>query len=166
MKTLEDNLLSTPEQNQPDPTRLKMTAHTKSFRYLLRYAIPFTLAYVFLPALLEQMHFPLGGLLLSAFVIIFLNIAMIVIFKRLEHRRLEQMECSRMGMLVATFTLIVTSLLMIFSIDNISNGEVTLQTLMDNGMLPILVISGAIGFVINYAVVYYGMWWMQKMFKS
>ena len=152
--------------NEPSNTTKKQPEVGKSWRHLLRYAVPYTLAYVFLPAVFKQMPIPLNGFLLSALVVVALNLLLIAVFKKVENRGLNKPECGRVGLLVATLTFIVTSILMVVSIENISSGEVTLQTLIDNGMIPILVISGAIGFAINFVVVNYGIWWLQKLWRA
>lgn len=147
----------------PDPVAMTKTDQTKSYGYLSRFALVYTLLYVFLPSSLAQLGVAVSGLVLSAVVVLGLNIALIAVFKRTEQRSLEKIECHRIGLLTAVFTLIVTSMLMIYSLYDLSASELTITALKENGVIPMLVISGAIGFAINYVVVTYGLWLLQGL---
>ena len=147
----------------PDPVAMTKTNQTKSYGYLSRFALVYTLLYVFLPSSLAQLDVPVSGLVLSALVVLALNMALITIFKRAEQRSLEKIECHRIGLLTAVFTLVVTSALMIYSLYDLSAAELTLTALKENGVIPMLVISGAIGFAINYVVITYGLWLLQSL---
>ena len=52
---------------------------------------------------------------------------------------------------------------MIYSLYDLSAAELTLTALKENGVIPMLVISGAIGFAINYVVITYGLWLLQSL---
>lgn len=147
----------------PDPVAMTKTEQTKSYRYLSRFALMYTLLYVFLPSSLSQLGLPISGIGLSALVVLMLNIAVIGLFNRIEARSLEKIECHRIGLLTAVFTLVVTSALMIYSLYDLSAAELTLTALKENGVIPMLVISGAIGFAINYVVITYGLWLLQSL---
>ena len=146
-----------------DPGKMTKTDYTKSYSYLLRFALPYTLLYVFVPSLLSEVGLPLSGIVLSVLVILLLNIAVVALFNRFEARALERIECHRIGLLTSLLTLIATSLLMIYSLYDLSAGEISVTALKENGVIPMLVISGAIGFAINYVVVVYGLWLLQKI---
>lgn len=151
------------DRHIPDPVAMTKTAQTKSYGYLSRFALVYTLLYVFLPSSLAQLGVAVSGLVLSAVVVLGLNIALIAVFKSTEWRSLEKIECHRIGLLTAVFTLIVTSMLMIYSLYDLSASELTITALQENGVIPMLVISGAIGFAINYVVVTYGLWLLQGL---
>ena len=151
------------DRHIPDPVAMTKTDETKSYGYLSRFALAYTLLYVFLPSSLAQLGVPVSGLVLSALVVLVLNMALIAVFRRTEQRSLEKIECHRIGLLTAVFTLIVTSMLMIYSLYDLSASELTMTALKENGVIPMLVISGAIGFAINYVVVTYGLWFLQRL---
>lgn len=151
-----------------DPVSITMakTNKTKSYLHLLKYALPYTLLYVFLPSLLSQVGVFVPGILLSVLVILGLNLAVIVLFNRIEDRKLEKVECHRIGLLTALLTLIVTSLLMIYSLYGIAITNLSFTSLQQDGVIPMLVISGAIGLAINYMVITYGLYLMQSLIKK
>lgn len=149
-----------------DPIVMTKTAHTKSHAYLMRFAVPYTLIYVFMPALLQQIGLPLSGLWLSILVIVLLNIAVIGLFKAQQKRQLEKIECHRMGFLTSLLTLIVTSLLMIYSLYDLSASELSMAAFKQNKVMAMLIISGAIGFAINYVAIVYGLWFLQKLWPQ
>ncbi|SUD90146.1 hypothetical protein [Psychrobacter phenylpyruvicus] len=151
------------DRHTPDPVAMTKTEQTKSYGYLSRFALAYTLLYVFLPSSLAQLGVAAPGIVLSAVVVLGLNMALIALFKRTEQRSLEKIECHRIGLLTAVFTLIVTSMLMIYSLYDLSASELTITALKENGVIPMLVISGAIGFAINYVVVTYGLWLLQSL---
>lgn len=147
----------------PDPVAMTKTDQTKSYGYLSSFALVYTLLYVFLPSSLSQLGVAVSGLALSALVVLALNVALIVLFKKTQQRSLEKIECHRIGLLTALFTLIVTSMLMVYSLYDLSADELSVTSLKENGVIPMLVISGAIGFAINYVVVTYGLWLLQSL---
>ena len=151
------------DRHIPDPVAMTKTDQTKSYGYLSRFALVYTLLYVFLPSSLSQLGVAVSGLALSALVVLALNVALIVLFKKTQQRSLEKIECHRIGLLTALFTLIVTSMLMIYSLYDLSADELSVTSLKENGVIPMLVISGAIGFAINYVVVTYGLWLLQSL---
>lgn len=151
------------DRHIPDPVAMTKTDQTKSYGYLSRFALVYTLLYVFLPSSLSQLGVAVSGLALSALVVLVLNVALIVLFKKTQQRSLERIECHRIGLLTALFTLIVTSMLMIYSLYDLSADELSVTSLKENGVIPMLVISGAIGFAINYVVVTYGLWLLQSL---
>ncbi len=147
----------------PDPVAMIKTDQTKSYGYLSRFALVYTLLYVFLPSSLAQLGVSLSGLGLSAVVVLGLNIALIAIFTRTQQRSLEKIECHRIGLLTAVFTLVVTSILMLYSLYDLSAAKLTVTALKEDKVIPMLVISGSIGFAINYVVVTYGLWLLQRL---
>ena len=151
------------DRHIPDPVAMTKTDQTKSYGYLSRFALVYTLLYVFLPSSLSQLGVAVSGLALSALVVLALNVALIVLFKKTQQRSLEKIECHRIGLLTALFTLIVTSMLMVYSLYDLSADELSVTSLKENGVIPMLVISGAIGFAINYVVVTYGLWLLQSL---
>ena len=151
------------DRHIPDPVAMTKTDQTKSYGYLSRFALVYTLLYVFLPSSLSQLGVAVSGLALSALVVLVLNVTLIVLFKKTQQRSLEKIECHRIGLLTALFTLIVTSMLMIYSLYDLSADELSVTSLKENGVIPMLVISGAIGFAINYVVVTYGLWLLQSL---
>lgn len=151
------------DRHIPDPVAMTKTDQTKSYGYLSRFALVYTLLYVFLPSSLSQLGVADSGLALSALVVLVLNVTLIVLFKKTQQRSLEKIECHRIGLLTALFTLIVTSMLMIYSLYDLSADELSVTSLKENGVIPMLVISGAIGFAINYVVVTYGLWLLQSL---
>lgn len=151
------------KDSTPDPIAMIKTANTKSFKYLLRYALPYTVLYVFLPSLLSQLGLPLSNVWLSTLVLIVLNVGVIVLFQQTQKRGLEKIECHRIGLLTTVLTLFTTSLLMIHAIYDLSSTQISFSSLKQDGVIPILVISGAIGAVINYIIIAYGLWVLQKL---
>ncbi|MUG33252.1 hypothetical protein GB996_10685 [Psychrobacter sanguinis] len=162
--SMQDDLFSAQDPTDyPDPVGMQQTAHTKSWISTVGYALPYALAYVFAPSQLTQVNFPLSGIGLSLAVLLLLNIVVLGIFRATQKRPLEKIECHRIGVLTALLTLMATSLLMLHTLYDISAGEMSMTALQQNGVLPMLVISGAIGLFINYIAVTYGLWLLQKL---
>lgn len=142
---------------------MQITEHTQPFKRLAAYALPYGTGYILLPYVLNQFEFMLGGILLSIFVVIILNIAVITIFRTCRHRLLEKLECSRIALLSMLLTLVISLLAFLLFFD--SMGISWLQ-LSGDGFYKIIALAAFMAFIINYAVVFYSLWWMQKLWKK
>lgn len=142
---------------------MQITEQTQPFKHLAAYALPYGTGYILLPYVLNQFEFMLGGILLSIFVVIILNIAVITIFRTRQHRLLEKLECSRIALLSMLLTLVISLLAFLLFFD--SMGVSWLQ-LSGDGFYKIIALAAFVAFIINYAVVFYSLWWMQKLWKK
>lgn len=142
---------------------LRISEQTHSFKSLLVYALPYTLGYMLLPYLLTELNLMLGGFFLTGFIIIVLNIVVIMVFRKRHHRRLEKVECSRVALLSMALTLLIS---MVGGVMFLSNMGVSPQQMGDNNVYWLIGIAGLAAFVINYVVVLYSLWFMQKFWKS
>lgn len=142
---------------------MQITERTQPFKRLAAYALPYGTGYILLPYILNQFEFMLGGILLSIFVVIVLNLIVITIFYKRQHRLLEKLECSRIALLSMLLTLVMSLLAFLLFFD--SMGVSWLQ-LSDKGIHKVIALSAFVAFIINYAVVFYSLWWMQKLWKK
>ena len=139
---------------------MQVSEHTQSFKSLLVYAVPYGIGYTLLPYLLSQASFMLGGFLLTLFVIIVLNIAVITIFRQCQHRGLEKIECSRIALLSMLLTLVISMTAFYFNI-----MQVPWLQQGAKGLYQVIGMAGLVAFVINYAVVFYSLWLMQRFWQ-
>ena len=139
-----------------------VTPYTKSFKALLPYTLPYALAYTFLDLALEQINFPLGGLLLSAFVVLVVGVLLILIFKMTQKRIMEKIECSRIGIVGALITILISGFIFAKNLSEILPDDITLNTLSDQGIIKMIFIQFVVMLFIHYAVICYSLWFMQK----
>lgn len=142
---------------------MQISEHTQSFKHLFRYALPYAIGYTLLPYVLGQFDFMLGGILLTIMVVIFLNISVINIFRKRQRRLLEKLECSRIALLSMTLTLIISLVVVALFFNEMGLPWLEMN---DKGLYKIIAISGFVAFIINYAVVFYSLWWMQRFWKN
>ena len=150
----------------PNKQTMMITPYTKNFKALLPYAIPYALGYMFFDLALEQINFPLGGLLLSAFVVLIVSALLILVFKMTQKRFLEKIECSRIGIIGALITVLISSLLLAVNLGGMLPVEITLSTLSEKGLTKLFFIQFVVMFFIHYAVICYSLWFMQKPLQS
>lgn len=142
---------------------LRISEHTHSFKSLLVYALPYTLGYTLLPYLLTELNFMLGGFLLTGFIVIVLDIVVITVFRKRHHGGLEKVECSRIALLSMALTLLIS---MVGGVMFFSNMGVSSQQMGDNDIYWLIGIAGLVAFIINYAVVFYSLWLMQRFWRN
>lgn len=155
----EENIKPAKQLNQ---RTMIVTPYTKSFKALLPYTFPYALAYTFLYLALEQINFPLGGLLLSAFVVLVVGALLILVFKMTQKRFLEKIECSRIGIVGALITILISGFMLFTNLSGMLPDEITLNTLSEKGIIRLFFIQFVIMFIIHYAVICYSLWFMQK----
>ncbi|PNK61318.1 hypothetical protein [Psychrobacter sp. FDAARGOS_221] len=149
-----------------EPVAMHQTVQTQSYKTLLGYAVPYTLGYVFIAPILTSMKFPITGLALSILVVLMLHALLISFFKKRHGRYLEPLECHRLGLLIALLALVITSVLMLRSLYEQPLSSLSLNQMVENGTIAMLVISGAIGLFINYMVVRFGLLGLQKLWPK
>lgn len=137
-----------------------ISEHTQSFKSLSAYAIPYGIGYMVLPYFLSYSGFMLGGFVLTIFIVIVLNIAVIILFRQRQHRGLEKIECSRIALISMLLTLMMSMAAFYFNI-----MEVPWLQLGDKGIYRLISIVGLMAFVINYAVIFYSLWLMQRFWR-
>lgn len=150
----------------PNQRAMIVTPYTKSFKALLPYIALYTLGYTLLPIILVLINFPLGGLFLSAFVVLIVGASLISVFKMTQKRFLEKIECSRIGIIGALITVSLSCLLLTMNLGSMLPDEITLSTLSEKGIIRLFFIQFVVMFFIHYAVMYYSLWFMQKPWLS
>ncbi|WP_019671807.1 hypothetical protein [Psychrobacter lutiphocae] len=150
----------------PDPLAMHQTVQTQSYKALLYYAVPYALGYVFIASLLTKLGVPITGLALSLFIVVVLHTMVIGVFSRQHGRYLEPLERHRLGLLIALLVLLMTSMLMLWSLYEWPLTQITMAQLVADGVIAMLVISGAIGLFINYVVVRFGLGWLQYLWSK
>lgn len=149
-------------KKEPSKRTMFVTPYTKSFKALLPYIALYTSGYMLLPLVLEQINFPLGGLLLSASVVLIVSAVLIFIFKTTQKRLLEKIECSRIAMVSAFITIFISGLLLAINLGDMLPDEITFGTLSERGIIKFFFIPFVIMFLIHYIVICYSLWFMQK----
>ena len=152
-------------KKQSKQRTMYITPYTKSFKSLLVYAIPYTLAYSLLPIGLETVNFPLGGFLLFGFVVILIGVILISLFKMTQKRLLEKIECSRIGIITACITFIISNMIMVIGLGTALPNDITINMLYDKGAISLFLMTLLIMMLIHYAVVCYSLWFLQKLWR-
>lgn len=139
---------------------MHISEDTHSFKSLFSYALPYAVGYTLLPYFLIELGFMVDGLLSTIFVTLVLNAVVIFAFRKRQHRSLQKVECSRIALLSMLLTLIISMATLYLS----DIGESWAQ-MNDSNIYQIAGIAGLVAFVINYAVVFYSLWLMQRFWK-
>ena len=150
----------------PNQRAMIATPYTKSFKALLPCIALYTLGYTLLPIILVLINFPLGGLFLSAFVVLVVGASLTLVFKMTQKRFLEKIECSRIGIIGALISVSISCLLLAMNLGSMLPDEITLSTLSEKGIIRLFFIQSVVMFFIHYAVMYYSLWFMQKPWPS
>ena len=140
---------------------MQTSQHTQSVKNLLGYALPYAFGYSLLPYFLNELGLMLDSFLLTILVVIVLNILIIVIFHQRQQRGLEKIECSRIALLSMGFTLLISITAFYFNI-----MEVPWLKTGDKSIYRIIGVAGLVAFVINYAVVFYSLWLLQRFWQK
>ena len=147
---------------KPNKVTMIVTPYTKSFKVLLPYIALYTLGYTLLPIILVLINFPLGGLFLSAFVVLIVGAVLISVFKMTQKRFLEKIECSRIGVVGALITILISAVIFANSLNEILPDDITLNILSEQGIIKMIFIQFVVMLFIHYAVICYSLWFMQK----
>lgn len=153
-------------KKQSKQRTMYVTLYTKSFKALLPYAIPYALAYSLLPLGLEKINIPLGGLLLSGFVVILINVILISLFKMTQKRLLEKIECSRVGIITTCIMFVISSVVIVVGLGSALPSDITISTLYDKGAISLFLMTLLVMALVHYAVVLYSLWFLQKLWPS
>lgn len=153
-------------KKQPKQHTMYVTLYTKSFKALLPYAMPYALAYSLLPLGLETINVPLGGLLLSGFVVILIDVILILLFKMTQKRLLEKIECSRVGIITTCIMFIISSVVIVVGLGSALPSDITISTLYNQGAISLFLMTLLVMALVHYAVVLYSLWFLQKLWPS
>ena len=147
---------------------MRITEKTLPFRVLSIYALPY-IAIILIRLWLENLGYlnALTGGLLALLVMVFIGSVLVVyLFKVRHHRALEKVECSRIGIITATAGLI-TILIYLSVFFNSVGLDWMVLTDLGIGASIMLFIGVVFSLMIQYAVVFYGLWHTQQwLFKD
>ncbi|WP_227429330.1 hypothetical protein [Psychrobacter sp. I-STPA6b] len=142
---------------------MRITEKTLPFRALSIYALPY-IAIILIRLWLENLGYlnALTGGLLALLVMVFISSVLVVyLFKARHHRALEKIECSRIGIITTTVGLI-TILIYLSIFFNSVGLDWRVLTDLGIGMNIMLFIGVVFSLIIQYAVVFYGLWHTQQ----
>ena len=147
---------------------MRITEKTLPFRVLSIYALPY-IAIILIRLWLENLGHrnALTGGLLALLAMVFIgSILVVYLFKARHHRSLEKIECSRIGIITTTFELIIILIYLSIFFNSVGLDWMVLTDL-GIGASIMLFIGVVFSLMIQYAVVFYGLWHTQQwLFKD
>ncbi|MBF0659641.1 hypothetical protein IPZ60_12895 [Psychrobacter sp. NG25] len=148
---------------------IEVTEYTKSYKSLLVYAVFYALSYVLLTYVLNQLDFIVGGVLLTVAIIAVLNMAVTFLFRKRQHRGLDKAECGRIAVLSVLMITAVSVVMFVLNMNVLitsMNINITWVDIHDSGMHKVMAVVGIVTLIIHYAVIFYSLWYMQRLWKT
>ena len=148
---------------------IEVTEYTKSYKSLLGYAVFYALSYVLLTYVLNQLNFIVGGVLLTVAIIAVLNMAVTFLFRKRQHRGLDKAECGRIAILSVLMITAVSVVMFVLNTNVLitsMNINITWVDIHDSGMHKVMAVVGIVTLIIHYAVIFYSLWYMQRLWKT
>ncbi|MGO2339422.1 MAG: ABZJ_00895 family protein [Psychrobacter sp.] len=141
---------------------LHIEACTTSFLHLLGYALPYSLSYVLLVYFLTILGFQLDIFLLVLFTIFILSFVTTTVFYKRQHRLLQPTECNRMALLSAILLLIMA---IVFMTQFFGGLEFTWSELSMVGFQSFIAIAGVLFLIVNYILIFFSLWLIQRYWR-
>lgn len=141
---------------------LHIEERTKSCIHLLGYALPYSLSYILLVYFLSKLGFKLDVFLLVLLTICVLSFVTITVFYKRQHRLLQKTECNRMALLSAILLLIMS---LLFMTQFFGGLDFTWSELSMVGFQNFIAIAGILLFIVNYILIFFSLWLIQRFWR-
>lgn len=140
-----------------------MTEHTLSFKHLFSYALFYSLGYLLIIFPLVLFGFVLSGLVSTVAIVIVLNLIVIAIFHKYHRRLLKRSECRFITLSATISTIAIAIVTFVFFFNDIG---VTCLDRCSSDFYQIIALFALMAFIFNYLIIFYSLWWMQKLWKK